>query len=272
MAARGSVYGGHGLVLRRHHPLEHVLLGDGAQRQGDEGAEEGEDGGDVPGRPELELAVFSRMGNDGPIAALHLARHHVGDDEQADDDGDHLDEGDNGNRHHAAEHRVGHDADEAEHHAQLEADHVHGHDVDDKAERHDLRGDPAQIADADGDGDHEFHRRAEAHPVEITDGVELHAVDADGEEQAHEDKAEARADGVGDDATEIFFHEGGGNAEDGFRAEECHEDCGGDDVERQGPACQNEITGSLNSARGIDADADGNGQVEADEKGHGHYG
>ena len=124
---------------------------------------------------------------------------------------------------HPAEHRT------ADIGRQIDAlDAAVGDDREDEAERLDLRGDPAEVGGDDADCGEYFHAAVVAHAEVVAEGQDVELVEFLGEEEAGDDQAHRRAEGVGDDAGETFLDEGRRDAEDGLGPEPGGEDGGGD--------------------------------------------
>jgi len=132
-------------------------------------------------------------------------------------------------------------------------------------ERGDLGGNPAQVGGHDAQAGQYLHRAVVARPVVVADGGQIHAVEFAGEEQSHQDQAQAGAERVGHHAAQAFLGESGRDAEHGFRAEPGGEHRRGDHRQRQAAARDGVIPGVVDTGSGVETDADGNQQVDDDE-------
>jgi hypothetical protein len=202
---------------------------------------------------------------DHGVHAAGQAGNDVADEQHAAHDDAHLHEIEDGHREHAAEGGVGQHDGGAEDHAGGLADEAVGDDVEDQAERLDLGRHPAQIGGDDAQRGQHLDRAvvAQAEVVAQVRMFSLYSLLA--KKEAGDDQAHRRAEGVGDHAAQAFLDEGGGNPEDRLGAEPGGEHRGGDHRQRQVAAGDGEILGGMDAGRGIEADADGNHQVENDE-------
>ncbi len=215
-------------------------------------------------REEIELA--GRRGViDDQFDAAGQAGDDVADVQHAAHDDAHLQEIEDGHREHAAEGGVGEDDGGAEDHAGRLADETVGDDVEDEAERLDLRRYPAQVGSDDAQRGQHLDRAVVAHAEIVAEGQDVQLVELLGEEEAGDDQAHRGAEGIGDDAAQAFLDEGGGDAEHCFGAEPGGEHGGGDDRQRQVAAGDREILGRVHAGGHVEADADGQHQVENDE-------
>jgi hypothetical protein len=140
-----------------------------------------------------------------------------------------------------------------------------GEYVEHQAERGDLRRDPAQVGQGDGNAGDDFDLAVIALSVEIADGQQVHAVELAREEQAEQDQAQRSAEGVGDQSAEIAFHEGGRDAQYRFGAEPSGEHHGQDDVQGQRAAGSDVVLGVVYLGGGVKTDAQGDDQIQDDE-------
>ena len=140
-----------------------------------------------------------------------------------------------------------------------------GDHVEDEAQRLDLRAHPAQVRDHDAERGQHLHRPAVALAVVVADGEQVHAVERAGEEEAHQDQAQARAERVGDDPREAVLDEGRRDAEHRLGAEPGREHRGGHDVHRHAPPGDREVLGVVHPLRRVDADRDRDDPVDDHE-------
>jgi hypothetical protein len=216
------------------------------------------------GGKEIELAGGRRVLDD-QFDAAGEAGDEVADVQHAAHDDAHLDEIEDGDREHAAEGGVGEDDGGAEDHAGGLADEAAGDDVEDEAERLDLRRHPAEIGGDDAQRRQHLDRAVVAQAEIVAQGQDVEVVELPGEKDAGDDQAQRRAEGVGDDTAQALLDEGGGNAEHRLGAEPGGEDGGGDDRQRQVAAGDREVLGGMHARGDVEADTDGQHQVENDE-------
>mmetsp|Transcript_59429 Transcript_59429/g.140489 ORF Transcript_59429/g.140489 Transcript_59429/m.140489 type:complete len:508 (-) Transcript_59429:377-1900(-) len=262
-ADHGATLGGLG-VLGRHHALEHVLLRNRAQHHRQARADEhGKLGEAGLGQEAAQVAV--------PGQVQHLLRpagqvgREHGNDAQADDQHDHLDEVRPGHGQEAANDDIDQHRQQADDHAGLRAHRAVGQDVEDQAQRRDLGGHPAQVAQDDGQRAEDLDALAVALAVEVADGQQVLLVELGRKEGAHQHQAQAGAEGVLDDGVQAALNEFGRQAHHGLGAEPGREGGGHHHDQRQAAAGDREIAGVLDPCARPDANTQRAEQVEHDE-------